>query len=69
MIVAALFPGARWYLAGRRIHHGHSGLALLTCGIATRNRWLMLTGALLCADDVMDWRAWCRMPVHRRYGG
>lgn len=68
MLIALLFPGRKVYLpGGYRWHHGHSGLALLACGICTGSRRLITAGALLCLDDILDVKHWTRLPVHRRY--
>lgn len=67
VLIALLFPGRRVYVLGYRVHHGHTGLAILTAGVVLGSRRLIALGALLCADDAWDWRHWCRPPVHRRY--
>jgi hypothetical protein len=46
--------GPRCYLAGARIHHGLTGLLLLTAGVATRHPALVAAGALAVWHDRRD---------------
>jgi hypothetical protein len=53
--------GPRVWIAGQRCHHGAAGAAIIAVALRRRGRARavgVLVGAILCAHDRHDWRAW-----------
>lgn len=50
--------GPRVYVAGLRVHHGSTGVALAVAGLARRDRRLVVIAAALICHDAHDfpWR-------------
>lgn len=44
----------RCYVAGLRIHHGLTGMALIAAGLLSRRRGVFVLGALLALEDWRD---------------
>lgn len=60
-VVVRSYPqGPRVWIAGQRVHHGATGVALLAAAALTRRQraFAATLGLVLAAHDRHDWKVW-----------